>query len=71
MELLCATTVSMASYFAVIERDSINAGLAGLSIAYALQLTFVFNMLVRQSADVETQVYIMAMNLQQMVTFFL
>ena len=30
-------------------------GLAGLSIAYALQLTFVFNMLVRQSAEVETQ----------------
>eukprot|EP00026_Physarum_polycephalum_P005751 Phypoly_transcript_05789.p1 GENE.Phypoly_transcript_05789~~Phypoly_transcript_05789.p1 ORF type:complete len:624 (+),score=83.26 Phypoly_transcript_05789:135-1874(+) len=55
MEFLCAVTVSMASFFAVIERENVDPGLAGLSIAYALQLTFVFNMLVRQSAEVETQ----------------
>jgi ATP-binding cassette subfamily C (CFTR/MRP) protein 1 len=48
--------VSVAALFCVIERDNIDAGLAGLSLTYALSLTGILNWLVRQSSEVETQI---------------
>jgi ABC-type multidrug transport system fused ATPase/permease subunit len=47
LEFVGTSVVFAASFFAVLERDSIAAGLAGLSITYALQLTSQLNWLVR------------------------
>eukprot|EP00026_Physarum_polycephalum_P008777 Phypoly_transcript_08878.p1 GENE.Phypoly_transcript_08878~~Phypoly_transcript_08878.p1 ORF type:complete len:352 (-),score=56.36 Phypoly_transcript_08878:57-1112(-) len=56
LEFMCNLVVSLAALFCVIERENIAPGLAGLSLTYALQLTAVLNFLVRQSAEVETQI---------------
>lgn len=47
LEFVGTSVVFAAAFFAVLERDSIAAGLAGLSITYALQLTSQLNWLVR------------------------
>ncbi len=55
LEVLGALIVFGSAFFAVVERSTIAAGLAGLSITYALNLTSQLNWLVRMSTDVETQ----------------
>ena len=54
LEFIGTCVVTIASFFAVFQRGTINAGLAGLSISYALQLTGVLNWLVRVSTETET-----------------
>ncbi|RWS13178.1 multidrug resistance-associated protein 1-like protein, partial [Dinothrombium tinctorium] len=54
LQFLGFIIVFLASLFAVIFRDTITPGLAGLSISAALTITGVLNMLVRASSDVET-----------------
>jgi ABC-type multidrug transport system fused ATPase/permease subunit len=56
LEFMCNVVVSLAALFCVLERDNITPGLAGLSLTYSLQLTTVLNFLVRQSAEVETNI---------------
>lgn len=55
LEVLGALIVFGSAFFAVVERNSIAAGLAGLSITYALNLTSQLNWLVRMSTEIETQ----------------
>jgi ATP-binding cassette subfamily C (CFTR/MRP) protein 1 len=55
LEFIGATVVTLAASFAVIERESLSPGFAGLSISYALQLTGVLNWLVRMWTEAETQ----------------
>jgi len=55
LELLGTSVVFGAAFFAVLERDNITPGLAGLSITYALMLTNKLNWLVRMSTEVENQ----------------
>ena len=43
-----------AALLAVLSRGAINPGNVGLSLSYALNVTGVLNMLVRQSSEVET-----------------
>jgi ABC-type multidrug transport system fused ATPase/permease subunit len=45
-----------AALFAVISRDTITAGLAGLSISYSLNVSQTLNWLVRMSAEFETNI---------------
>ncbi len=55
LEFLGTVVVSLASLFAALERNTISAGLAGLSITYALNLTGSLNWLVRMSSQTETE----------------
>ena len=45
-----------AALFAVLARDTISAGIAGLSISYSLNVSQTLNWLVRMSADFETNI---------------
>lgn len=47
--------VTLAALFTVLERDNIDPGLAGLSLAYALNITATLNWLVRVATDLENQ----------------
>ena len=42
-----------AALFAVIGRDSLDPGLVGLSLNYALQITIILLMLIRQTSQIE------------------
>ncbi|GJP77074.1 hypothetical protein CLOP_g7507 [Closterium sp. NIES-67] len=55
LELMGNTLVFAAAIFAVINRGSVFAGYAGISIDYALQITAALGMLVRQMTDTENQ----------------
>ncbi|XP_054264491.1 ATP-binding cassette sub-family C member 3-like [Macrosteles quadrilineatus] len=48
--------IFFAALFAVLGRDKLDAGLVGLSISYALQITGMLNLAVRMSSEVETNI---------------
>ncbi|XP_052217717.1 ATP-binding cassette sub-family C member 4-like isoform X4 [Dreissena polymorpha] len=55
LDWLCAMFVAAVSFFCVVAADSLNAGLVGLSMTYAMTLMGMFQWGVRQSAEVENQ----------------
>ena len=54
LEIIGNIVLMFAALFAVLSRGSIEPGLVGLSLSYALNVTGQLNMLVRQSSEVET-----------------
>lgn len=59
LEMVGNLIVLFAAFFAVLGRDSenaLNAGLVGLSISYAMQVTQTLNWLVRLASDIETNI---------------
>lgn len=48
--------ILFAALFAVLGRETMNPGLVGLSVSYALQITQTLNWLVRMTSDVETNI---------------
>uniref|UniRef100_A0A672K2W8 Canalicular multispecific organic anion transporter 1-like n=1 Tax=Sinocyclocheilus grahami TaxID=75366 RepID=A0A672K2W8_SINGR len=56
LECLGNLVVFFAALFAVISRDSLNSGLVGLSISYALSMTQILNWLVRMTSELETNI---------------
>ncbi|XP_049538578.1 multidrug resistance-associated protein 1 isoform X3 [Anopheles darlingi] len=56
LEMVGNLIILFAALFAVLGRESMNAGLVGLSVSYALQITQTLNWLVRMTSDVETNI---------------
>lgn len=56
LELIGSFVVLFAAFFAVLGRETIDPGIVGLSITYALTVTGVMSFLVRMTADVETNI---------------
>ncbi|ODM88268.1 Multidrug resistance-associated protein 1 [Orchesella cincta] len=56
LETVGNTVVFFAALFAVLGRETLNAGLVGLSVSYAMQITMALIMLVRFTSDVETNI---------------
>jgi ABC-type multidrug transport system fused ATPase/permease subunit len=56
LEFIGNLIVFFSGLFAVLQRDSINAGMVGLSVSYALQVTGALNMFVRMTSDMETYI---------------
>ncbi|MED6236457.1 Canalicular multispecific organic anion transporter 1 [Ataeniobius toweri] len=56
LEFLGNLVVFFSALFAVISRNSIDSGLAGLSISYALNVTQTLNWLVRMTSELETNI---------------
>ncbi|XP_035982452.1 canalicular multispecific organic anion transporter 1 [Fundulus heteroclitus] len=56
LEFLGNLVVFFSALFAVISRDSIDSGLVGLSISYALNVTQTLNWLVRMTSELETNI---------------
>ncbi|NXX57592.1 MRP3 protein, partial [Scopus umbretta] len=48
--------VLFAALFAVVGKNSLNAGLVGLSVSYALQVTLSLNWMVRMTSELETNI---------------
>nr|CAD7423725.1 unnamed protein product [Timema monikensis] len=55
-ELIGSLITFFTSLFAVLGRETMNPGLVGLSVSYALQITMTLNMLVRVASDIETNI---------------
>ncbi|KAL2082928.1 hypothetical protein ACEWY4_020701 [Coilia grayii] len=56
LEFLGNLVVFFSALFAVISRESLNSGLVGLSISYALNVTQTLNWLVRMTSELETNI---------------
>lgn len=56
LETIGTVIVTVASLMAVLARDQISAGLAGVSISYALSVTQALNWVVRMTSDRESQI---------------
>ncbi|KOC70044.1 Multidrug resistance-associated protein 1 [Habropoda laboriosa] len=56
LEMVGNLIIFFAALFAVLSRDTIESGVVGLSISYALQVTQTLNWLVRMTSDVETNI---------------
>ncbi|XP_058792375.1 multidrug resistance-associated protein 1 isoform X6 [Phymastichus coffea] len=56
LEMVGNLIILFAALFAVLGKETMNAGLVGLSISYALQITQTLNWLVRMTSDVETNI---------------
>uniref|UniRef100_A0A4Y0ASG4 ABC-type glutathione-S-conjugate transporter n=2 Tax=Anopheles funestus TaxID=62324 RepID=A0A4Y0ASG4_ANOFN len=56
LEMVGNLIILFAGLFAVLGRETMNAGLVGLSVSYALQITQTLNWLVRMTSDVETNI---------------
>ncbi|CAL7934381.1 unnamed protein product [Xylocopa violacea] len=56
LEMVGNLIIFFAALFAVLNKDGIGPGVAGLSISYALQVTQTLNWLVRMTSDVETNI---------------
>ncbi|KAF3708249.1 Canalicular multispecific organic anion transporter 1 [Channa argus] len=56
LEFLGTLVVFFAALFAVISRNSLDSGLVGLSISYALNVTQTLNWLVRMTSELETNI---------------
>ncbi|CAD6208432.1 GSCOCT00003444001.2-RA-CDS [Cotesia congregata] len=56
LEMVGNMIIFFAAIFSVAGRDSLSAGLVGLSVSYALQITQTLNWLVRMTSDVETNI---------------
>ncbi|XP_012683657.2 ATP-binding cassette sub-family C member 2 [Clupea harengus] len=56
LEFLGNLVVFFAALFAVVSRESLNSGLVGLSISYALNVTQTLNWLVRMTSELETNI---------------
>ncbi|XP_050673788.1 multidrug resistance-associated protein 1 isoform X2 [Leptidea sinapis] len=56
LEMVGNLIIFFAALFAVLARDTINPGLVGLSVSYALQITQTLNWLVRMTSEVETNI---------------
>lgn len=48
--------ILFAALFGVLNRDSLNPGMVGLSISYSLQITETLNWLVRMTSEMETNI---------------
>ncbi|KAM6916448.1 LOW QUALITY PROTEIN: ATP-binding cassette sub-family C member 2-like [Xenentodon cancila] len=59
LEFLGNLVVFFSALLAVISRDSLDSGLVGLSISYALNVTQTLNWLVRMSSELETNIVAM------------
>ncbi|XP_073979857.1 multidrug-Resistance like Protein 1 isoform X7 [Rhodnius prolixus] len=56
LEMVGNLIIFFSALFSVIGRNRMNAGLVGLSVSYALQITQTLNWLVRMTAEVETNI---------------
>ena len=56
LETVGNAIIFAAALFAVLARESLSAGLVGLSVSFALQVTQTLNWLVRMASDVETNI---------------
>ncbi|XP_046689303.1 multidrug resistance-associated protein 1-like [Homalodisca vitripennis] len=56
LETIANILIFFAAFFAVLGRDSLDPGIVGLSISYALQITFVMNAAVRMASEIETSI---------------
>ncbi|CAG9578808.1 unnamed protein product [Danaus chrysippus] len=56
LEMIGNLIIFFAALFAVLSRETINPGIVGLSISYALQITQTLNWLVRMTSEVETNI---------------
>merc|ERR1719489_112505 len=56
LDIIGNAIVFFAALFAVIQRDTVNGAIAGLSISYALNVTSTLNWLVRQTSETEIHV---------------
>lgn len=56
LEMIGNLLIFFAALFAVLSRDTVEPGMVGLSVSYALQITQTLNWLVRMTSEVETNI---------------